>query len=54
MLGKILGYEVNGNLILVNYKDIQCTVTMVNERVVNFFAPFFRKERNSKAVENLK
>ena len=43
MLGKILGYEVNGNLILVNYKDIQCTVTMVNERVVNFFAPFFRK-----------
>ena len=30
MLGKILGYEVNGNLILVNYKDIQCTVTMVN------------------------
>ena len=54
MLGKILGYEVNGNLILVNYKDIQCTVTMVNERVVNFFAPFFRKERNSKAVEILK
>lgn len=44
MLGKILGYEVNGNLILVNYKDIQCTVTMVNERVVNFLHHFLEKK----------
>ena len=27
---------------------------MINEAVVNFFAPVFRKERNSKAVERLK
>ena len=53
MFGKILSYEVNENLILVNYKDIKCTVTMINEAVVNFFAPVFRKERNSKAVERL-
>ena len=54
MMGKILNYEVNENIVLVNYKNIQCTVTIINDSVINFFVPIFRKERNSKAVENLK
>lgn len=54
MMGKILNYEVNENIVLVNYKNIQCIVTIINDSVINFFAPIFRKERNSKAVENLK
>lgn len=53
-MGKILNYEVNENIVLVNYKNIQCTVTIINDSVINFFVPIFRKERNSKAVENLK
>lgn len=52
-MGKILNYEVNENIVLVNYKNIQCTVTIINDSVINFFVPIFRKERNSKAVENL-
>ena len=54
MMGKILNYEVNENIVLVNYKNIQCIVTIINDSVINFFAPIFRKERNSNAVENLK
>ena len=53
-MGKILNYEVNENIVLVNYKNIQCTVTIINDSVINFFAPIFRKEKKSKAVENLK
>lgn len=53
-MGKILNYEVNENIVLVNYKNIQCTVTIINDSVINFFVPIFRKEKNSKAVENLK
>ena len=47
-MGKILNYEVNENIVLVNYKNIQCTVTIINDSVINFFVPIFRKERNSK------
>ena len=54
MMGKILNYEVNENIVLVNYKNIQCIVTIINDSVINFFAPIFRKQINSKAVENLK
>lgn len=53
MFGKILNYEVEKNKVLVNYENIKCTVTLVNERVINFFLPLHREERNSKAVENV-
>ena len=51
MFGKILGYEIVKNKILINYESVKCIVTIVNEDVINFFVPLFREERNSKAVE---
>ena len=36
MMGKILNYEVNENIVLVNYKNIQCIVTIINDSVINF------------------
>lgn len=53
MFGKILNYEIIENKILVNYEKIQSTITVINDSVVNFFVPFHREERNSKAVENV-
>ena len=53
MFGKLINYEINENIVLVNYENIQCKITMINEGVINFFAPTFRKERNSKAVETI-
>ena len=53
MFGKILNYEIVENRVLVNYEKIQSTITLINESVVNFFVPLHRKERNSKAVENV-
>lgn len=53
MFGKILNYEIIENKILVNYEKIQSTITLINDSVVNFFVPFHREERNSKAVENV-
>ncbi|MEN8076467.1 glycoside hydrolase family 31 protein [Clostridioides difficile] len=53
MFGKLINYEINENIVLVNYENIQCEITMINDGVINFFAPTFRKERNSKAVETI-
>ena len=49
-MGKILNYEVNENIVLVNYKNIQCTVTIINDSLIIFFVGIFRKERNSMDV----
>ena len=40
MMGKILNYEVNENIVLVNYKNIQCIVTIINDSVINFFCSY--------------
>lgn len=53
MFGKLINYEINENIVLVNYENIQCEITIINDGVINFFAPTFRKERNSKAVETI-
>ena len=52
MFGKILNYEVSENKVLVNYEKIKSTITLIDESIVNFFVPFHREERNSKAVES--
>ena len=52
MFGKMLNYEVTENKVLVNYEKIQSTITLIDESIVNFFVPFHREERNSKAVES--
>ena len=51
MLGKLLNYNVEGNKVILNYEKNKAIVTIVNEKVFNFFIPLFREERNSKAVE---
>ena len=51
MLGKLLNHSINNNKVVLNYEKKECTVTVVNENVINFFVPLFREERNSKAVE---
>ncbi len=53
MLGRLLGYEVNNKEITLKYEEYEATITIINDGVINFFVPFHRKERNSKAVENL-
>lgn len=53
MFGKLLGYEVNNKEIKIQYEKIEATITVINDEVINFFVPLHRKERNSKAVENL-
>lgn len=53
MLGKLLDYEVNNKEIILKYEKNEAIITIINDGVVNFFVPFYRKERNSKAVENL-
>lgn len=53
MFGKLLGYEVNKNIIIVKYEEIEVNITIINDNVVNFFVPLYRKERNSKTVEEI-
>ena len=54
IFGKLLSYEVEENTINVKFEQEKVFVKIVNSYIINFFAPLFREERNSKAVENLK
>ena len=54
IFGKLLSYEVEGNIINVKFEQEKVFVKVVNSYIINFFAPLLRDERNSKAVENLK
>ena len=53
MFGKLKGYSVNKNVITIDYDKIKATISIINEGVINFFIPVYRKERNSKAVEEI-
>ena len=50
--GKLLDFQVNGNDIVINYEHNKVFVSIIRSTIINFFVPLFRKERNSKAVEN--
>lgn len=52
--GKLLGYEVENNIVNIEFEEEKVYIKIVNSYIINFFVPSFRKERNSKAVENLK
>ncbi|BCZ44581.1 alpha-glucosidase [Clostridium gelidum] len=54
IFGKLLSYEVEENAINVKFEQKKVFVKIVNSYIINFFAPLFREERNSKAVEFLK
>ncbi|MBU5488736.1 glycoside hydrolase family 31 protein [Clostridium sp. MSJ-8] len=52
-MGKIKGYNVEGNDIRIEYENFTAYVKVISKSIVNFFVPFHREERNSKAVENM-
>lgn len=53
MLERLLSYQVNNNKIILKYEKIEATISIINDAVINFFVPFYRKERNSKAVDKI-
>ncbi|MBE6054496.1 MAG: DUF4968 domain-containing protein, partial [Clostridium sartagoforme] len=53
MFGRLLDYRVDKNIINVNYEENQVEIRIISDNVVNFFSPLHRKERNSKAIENI-
>ncbi|WP_297421958.1 glycoside hydrolase family 31 protein [Clostridium sp.] len=53
IFGKLLNYEVEDNEINIRFQEKNVFVKVVNSYIINFFVPLFRKERNSKAVENI-
>lgn len=53
MFGKIKNFEVDKNIIKIEYEKLETKITIINPSTVNFFVPNFRKEQKSKAIENL-
>lgn len=54
LYGRLLNYEVEENVININFEEKKAVVKIINSYIINFFVPLHREERNSKAVENLK
>lgn len=54
MFGKIQNFYQKDNKVLIKYDKATATIEIINDYIVNFFVPTFRKEKNSKAIENLK
>ena len=54
IFGKILNYEVEDNKIIINYENRKAFIEIINSHIINFFVPFFREEKDSKAIEHLK
>jgi alpha-glucosidase len=53
MYGKLKGYKVQENNVILSYEEKEAYVKIIDSNIVNFFVPLHREERNSKAVENL-
>ena len=53
VFGKINNYRVEGNKLIIEYENIEATISIISDEIINFFVPLFRKERNSKAVESI-
>ena len=53
VFGKIKNYEVDGNKVIIKYENIDAIISIISDDIINFFVPLFRKERISKAVENI-
>ena len=53
MFGKIKGYKIEENNIIINYENKVAYIKVVSSNIINFFVPLHREARNSKAVESL-
>lgn len=54
MVGQIISYSVEKQLVKINFKDGYGEVKIINSKILNFFSPLMREERISKAVEDEK
>lgn len=54
MFGKIKKFKQDGNKILIEFEKNIATIELISSSIVNFFVPLKRKEKLSKAIENLK
>ena len=52
--GVLNDYSVLDNDIILSYENCEAFVKVINSKVINFFVPMLRAERQSKAVEDLK
>ena len=52
-MGRIKGYNIEANNVCIEYESITAYVKVISPSIFNFFVPFYREDRNSKAVENL-
>ena len=52
-LGKLNEYLVNDSDITICYENGEAYVKVISDKIINFFVPLLRAERQSKAVENL-
>ena len=52
-LGKLNEYLVNDSDITLCYENGEAYVKVISHKIINFFVPLLRAERQSKAVENL-
>ena len=52
MIGKLINYTIENNIINLNYENNIAAITVVNKNVINFFISNDGRERNSKAVES--
>lgn len=51
--GKIINFEVINNIVKVDFENVQLSISILKDDIINFFVPCFRAERNSKALDNI-
>lgn len=54
MFGKIKSFNKKGNKVFIQFENSKVTIEIISPSIINFFAPTYREERISKAIENLK
>ena len=53
MLGKIINYIIEKNVVKINFENGSSYVKIINDEIINFFIPNVSEERNSKAIDKL-
>ena len=53
MLGKIVNYIIEKNVVKINFENGSSYVKIINDEIINFFIPNVSEERNSKAIDKL-
>ena len=47
MLGKIINYIIEKNVVKINFENGSSYVKIINDEIINFFIPNVSEERNS-------